>query len=118
MSRLLFLFSELSSQFGNNLRIARKQLPPGLHYMTGENADIRENIPNEPVPVVESVSGNIIAIIDSMGYIRQILNVRRKRVHILQRRQNQVSLMQAQDVRQYGIAFNIRHSLPPSYQNK
>ena len=115
MRRLLFLFSELSSQFGNNLHFARKHLPPGLHYMTGENTDIRVNIPNEPVPVVESATGNIIAIIDSMGFIRAILNSRNKRVHILQRRNNQVFTLLTQDIRQYGIVFNIRPPLPPSY---
>ena len=115
---MLFLLSELSSQFGNNLRFARKRLPPGLHYMTGEDVDIRVSIPNEAVPVVESATGNIIAVIDSMGFIRAILNSRNQTVQIIQRRHNLISLMQNYHIRLYRIEFNIRPPLPPAHQNK
>ena len=117
---MLFLLSELSSQAGNiNLYFVTKHLPPGLHYMTGENADIRVAIPNEPVQVVETGTGNIIAIIDSMGFIRAILNSRNQIVQIIQRRHNNISLMQNHHFRLYRIEFNIRRSaLPPAHQNK
>ena len=118
MRRLLFLISELSSQFGRDLRILRKRLPPGLHYMTGDNVDIRENInPDEPVQVVESINGNIIAIIDDMGYIRQIRNARNQLVQILPRRNNYVSVMHNSSVRNYQIEFNVRPPATEPIQN-
>ena len=112
MRRLLFLISELSSQFGRDLRILRKRLPPGLHYMTGDNVHIRVNInPNEPVQVVHSITGNIIAIIDGMGYIRPILNASNQLVQILPRRNNYVSVMRNSSIQHYQIEFNVR---PPA----
>ena len=83
--RLLILLSELSSQFGRNLTIVLKLLPPGYHYMTGEDATIWVDIyPNEPVQVIQSVQGNFIGILDRMGYIRPIQDRRNKNIKLLQ----------------------------------
>ena len=114
MRRLLFLISELSSQFGPDLRILTRRLPPGFHYMTGENVDNRINInPIDFVQVVESINGNIIAIIDGMGYIRPIRNERNQNVQILPRRNNSAVALHGLHIRRYQIEFN---EMPPAHQ--
>ena len=116
---LRFLLSELSSQFGRNLVIVQKRLPPGFHYFTGEPATIRENInPFEPIPIVQSVTGNIIAVIDRMGYIRRILNPRNQSVQLVARRNYQAILLDNRDIRRYKIEFDVMRPLPQSDSKK
>ena len=119
MSRLLFLLSELSSQFGPNMRTIRKLLPPGLHYMTGESANIRIDIyPDRPELVVQSAAGLIIGIIDRMGFIRSILNENNKIVQINPRRNNFVNGITNQRLRYLGLEFNVRAPLHQSDSDK
>ena len=87
--------------------------------MTGEGGNIRVNIdPTIPVLVVQSVHGNLIAIIDRMGYIRQILNSWNQIVQVHPRREFRTSVMDSRHIRQYGIVFNVIAPLPHSDSDK
>ena len=99
------------------MRISRKYLPtaPPLHYMTGENANIRINITAHtgPLEVLETIrTGNIIAIIDALGFVRPILNSNEKVVQIITSHNNRVSIQTRQIIRRHGldVYFNQRRS--------
>ena len=85
--------------------------------MTGESANIRVNItPNTgPLMVVETMIGNIIAIIDEMHYLRAIKNASGKIVQVQPRFNNRVSLLQRRDVQRYRLIFDeVVPNHPPS----
>ena len=80
---------------------------------------IRVNInPSIPVKVVQSVNGNLIAIIDRMGYIRKLLNERNQTVQVHPRREFRTSVMDSRHIRQYQIEFNVMPPLPHSDSDK
>ena len=86
--------------------------------MTGETANIRIDITPHtgPLVVVETMVGNIIAIIDEMHYLRAIKNANGKIVQILPRFNNRVSLLQRRDVQRYQLIFDERvPNHPPSH---
>ena len=112
MHRLIFFFTELSAQFINNphLQIVRKHLPVGLHFMTGETANVRIDITSRtgPLQVVETRLGNIVAIIDNMDYLRAIKNLKNKIVQVQPRFNNRISYLTTTAIRRYQLIFDER----------
>ena len=77
--------------------------------MTGEDATIWVDIhPNELVKVIQSVQGNLIGIIDHMGYVREILDADNNIVQIIQRQNFRAAPLPSNTVHRYGIIFNVR----------
>ena len=86
--------------------------------MTGENGDIPVEITPHTgsIQVLLTRSGNIVAIIDDMGYVRAIKNLRNSNVQV-QSRHNRVMSLLLRNIRQYGLIFNERISQQPFLLN-
>lgn len=108
----IFLLTELCSQLYNVelLRTVRRSLPTGIHYMTGKNADIREEIipTTGTLFVLEKIEGGtIMAIIDANYILRKIyLGDEHVAVQPDGYKFTLIPYMSQNDLEQYNIVFN------------
>ena len=87
--------------------------------MTGVYGNIRVEITpyTGPMEVIETRLGNILAVIDNMGYVRPLLNSGGKMVQIMTRSNNRVSVLTSSIMLRNGLNFYFDQPRPRSPQS-